>query len=99
MDRHLIAQERSLAAHRLIASRLVTDPSSVQRAMARLERWNQTNHMHPHWFAAWSEALDLPLSELAELISDPANTDLRQTSPFAGELDARERWAIWRSVA
>jgi len=99
MDRHAIAQERSLAAHRLIASRHSGDPLSVQRAKGRLERWNRTNHQHPHWFAAWSDALDLPLSELADLISDPANADLRQTSPFAGELDARERWAIWKSVA
>ena len=88
-----------MAAHRLIASRLLSDPSSIQRARARLERWSLANHMHPHWFAAWSDALDLPVSRLADLLSDPANTELRQTSPFAGELDARERWAIWRSVA
>ena len=99
MDRHAIAQERSLAAHRMIASRLLVDPSVIVRARARLERWNSANGMHPHWFETWSAALDLPVPELADLISDPANTDLRQTSPFAGELDARERWAIWKAVA
>ncbi len=99
MDPHHIEQERSLAAHRLIASRLRTDPTVVLRARARLERWSKASQLHPHWLAAWTAALDLPLSELADLLSDPANTDLRQTSPFAGELDARERWAIWKSVA
>lgn len=99
MDRHRIAQERSLAAHRLIASRLASDPSSVQRAKARLESWHQQGRVHPHWYAAWNSALELPLPQLAELLSDPANADLRQTTPFAGELDPRERWAIWKDVA
>jgi hypothetical protein len=88
-----------LAAHRLIASRLSADPSSVLRARSRLERWNLAGRIHPRWHEQWSAALGLPLPELADLLSDPANADLRQTSPFAGELDARERWAIWRSVA
>jgi len=88
-----------LAAHRTIASRLLADPSSVLRARARLERWNLSNRIHPHWYSVWTDALDLPTTDLADLLSDPANADLRQTSPFAGELDARERWRIWKSVA
>lgn len=99
MDRHTLAQERSLVAHRVIAARLLEDPQIVERARERLERWSLQGNVHPHWLVAWRDALDLPAAELADRLCDPANADLRQTSPFAGELDARERWSIWRSVA
>jgi len=88
-----------LAAHREIASRLPHDHDLVERARSRLERWIRDGHIHPRWAEAWDRTLSLSLEELAGVLSDPGNSDLRQTSPFAGELTARERWSIWKSVA
>lgn len=99
MDPHRRAQERSLVAHRLIATRLLEDEAVVQRAKARLERWIREGRIHPEWSSRWSAVLERPRAEIAEVLVDPAQSDLRQTSPFAGEIDPRERWKVWRSVA
>lgn len=71
----------------------------VARAATRLERWTRDERIHPEWARLWREALALPLPELAESMTRPDAADLRQTSPFAGELPPRERWAIWKAVA
>lgn len=99
LDPHRRAQERSLAAHRLIASRLLEDPAVVERAKARLERWSREGRIHPEWSTRWSALLESPRGEIAEALLDPAQSDLRQTSPFAGEIGPRERWNVWKSVA
>lgn len=88
-----------MAAHREIASRLLLDPALVLRARGRLERWIRDGRIHPRWAEAWDRTLSLSLEKLAGVLSDPGSSDLRQTSPFAGELTARERWSIWKSVA
>jgi hypothetical protein len=38
---------------------------------------------------------------IAAFLADRGETarELRQSSPFAGALSARERWAIWRATA
>lgn len=49
--------------------------------------------------AAWRDRLGRPAGEEA-LLEDPGERArrLRQASPFAGLLDARTRWTIWREA-
>lgn len=48
----------------------------------------------------WDAVLRRPPDEIAAfLVADGDDaTELRQSTPFAGALDPRERWRIWRSV-
>lgn len=48
----------------------------------------------------WRELLELPRDELASmLVADTeAMRDARQNTPFAGLVEARERWRIVREV-
>ena len=43
----------------------------------------------------------MPVADLATALESDSSemTDARQTTPFAGILSPRERWAIWRLVS
>ena len=99
-DLHLLAEERSLAYHRAVADRLRRDPTSVARALARAEAWCTEGGHASHYAAEWRDKLRGPLNELLALLVDPSEhaRALRQATPFAGFLDPRERWRIWREV-
>lgn len=91
---------RSREYHRAIAIKLARDPSIAARARARVDAWEATGVLHPRLAAAWRDVLALPSAPLAErLVEDSEQmTLLRSSSPFAGELGPRERWAIWEAV-
>ncbi len=74
--------------------------SDLFRAQARVAEWARTGSTHPHWVATWQRLLVLPLPAVIEALGDTgeAMTAARQSTPFAGALSARERWALWRSV-
>lgn len=86
--------------HRLIAERLPEDPGVVESARQRVRRWQDDGAIDPRWAREWLELLDGPLDELSSVLVDAGERarHLRQTSPFAGALDARARWAAWRAV-
>lgn len=92
-------ERRSLAYHRALVARLEAEPDAVlARARAHLARLAE---LHPHCrglLQSWGEWLDRDLSALVELMlaEDQRACDLRQLSPFAGVLDARERAAVLR---
>jgi hypothetical protein len=94
------AERRSVAYHGAIAERLVRDPSIIGRARARVAAWEASGSVHPRWIAAWSELLARPLAEICDKLREPTEqmAALRQVTPFAGVLDSRTRWALWRSV-
>ena len=94
MDAHRLAEERSIAMHAVIARRL--DASAVERARERVLGWEPGPYAE-----GWLAWLELPLPQLRERLVDPGEEAraLRQVSPFAGVLTARERWAIRKSVA
>ena len=98
--RHGLAERASLELHRAVAARLRADPAQVERARRRVETWLRDGSVARAYAEAWSEALTGPLPELIRLLEDPRERacQLRQTSPFAGVLDARTRWAIWRQA-
>jgi hypothetical protein len=97
---HELAEERSLAYHRAVAARLMREPTLVDRARRRVREWSASGALHPDYAREWESRLDLPLVELAAAITDPSEhaRALRQSTPFAGVLPARERWALWREV-
>ncbi len=99
MDGHRTAERRSIAYHREIVRRLAESASVLDVARARVHSWREPD-VHPSWRAAWAELLSRPLEELSRALVDDGEhmTSLRQMSPFAGVLDPRTRWAIWKSV-
>ena len=100
MNLHELAEERSLAYHRAVADRLREAPELVDRARSRVDAWIAEGGRSRHHAARWRELLDLPVDELVSFMVDAGEEarELRQSTPFAGFIDARERWRIWREV-
>lgn len=91
---------RSLEYHRKVAERLRADPSLIEIARKRVQRWHEGGQLHPQYAAAWDEVLARPLEAILAFLvedNDQAQT-LRHVSPFAAFLDYRERLRIWREV-
>jgi hypothetical protein len=95
---HRAAEKHALAYHRLLAERV--DEDVVERARRRLARWRQGGRIHPRWADEWERVLELPLPQVAQAISADTTQarELRQTSPFAGELNEQERRRLTRAV-
>ncbi len=99
MDPHRLAEQRSLAYHRVVAERVVQEPLLLERARAKLAAW-QAEGRAPFYANAWSQVLSSPVDSIARLITSDTEEAraLRQATPFAGVLDPRERWRVWREV-
>lgn len=100
LDAHRLAELRSLAYHRLIAERLPSQAHVLQNAQARCARWLADGPTHPTWALVWQGLLSQPLDQVIVRLGadDEEMRALRQSSPFAGALDPRERWALHRRV-
>ena len=98
---HRDAESRSLALHVAVARKLRERPESLEEARARVRGWLATGSVHRYWAEAWANLLAGSLGEVIAAITDPGERacDLRQSSPFAGALDPRERWAILDRVS
>jgi hypothetical protein len=91
---HRAAEELGLAYHRVVAERL--DDAHVADALVRLRRWRAEGRIHPRYADAWESLLTGPRDRLLTTLhaDDEAAAALRQSSPFAGMLDERERRAL-----
>jgi hypothetical protein len=72
------------------------DPTLLQSSRARVAAWLESGSV-ARWYAErWRELLDEPLERILALLGESSERmhDLRQTSPFAGLIDARTRWRI-----
>lgn len=100
MNQHRLAEERGLAYHRAVVERLLTSPRALEVARERVQAWSQAGSVHPHYVDAWTRLLELPLEDLCVAIVDTSDRGraLRQVTPFAGLIDPKERWRIWRDV-
>ena len=100
MNAHRLAEERSLALHRAIAERLVAEPAVLISARARVRRWLETGEVHRHWATEWDAVLSRSVDEIRASLYDGSEhaRALRQVTPFAGAIDPRTRWRIWRGV-
>ena len=98
IDLHRLAEERSIAYHRVIAARMAVDPSILEQARRRVHHWLACAEVPPYYALAWDEILGGDPRSIAEFLVDRGEhaRELRQSSPFAGALTARERWQIWR---
>src|SRR6056297_371536 len=95
-------EEKSLAIRRLIAARLLSNPSSVlekaRSNLASLRRSDRGNAAR--LLEEWAAILDQPLDAIvtAMLARTQHGIDLRQMTPFAGVLTDDERRKALRSV-
>ncbi len=90
-------ERRSLALHRAVAAKLRQRPDLLGIARDNIERWSRQRGRSQPYLDAWREILSRPLPEVLELIEQdsPRMIELRQSTPFAGVLDPRERWHIY----
>ena len=100
MDIHRLAEERSLAYHRVIAVRIRREPAILSGARHRVSEWITTTPGPPPFVLAWNEVLEGDPDTIAQLLVDPGEhaRELRQSTPFAGALAPQERWRIWGEV-
>lgn len=100
MNAHQLAEERSLELHRTIATMLEREPALIDRARARVRGWLADGSVHARYAKAWLELLDGPFEALRTLLVDESEIAraLRQVTPFAGVVDPRTRWNLWREV-
>jgi hypothetical protein len=100
MDPHRLAEERSVAYHRVIAERLRCQPEVLASARQRVQTWLASGTEAPFYARKWSEILAGDPSSIASFLTERSELadELRQSSPFAGALKPRERWQIWRET-
>ena len=94
---HRRIDDRSLAMHQAIGAKLRSRPELLTIARENLSRWRDHAGASLPYLDEWARILDKPLDEVLEMIGQENErmTALRQSSPFAGVLDPRERWAIY----
>jgi len=100
MDPHRLAEERSVAYHRVIGERLRHQPEVLEAARRRVETWLASGANAPFYARKWAEILAGDLSSIAAFLIERSELadELRQSTPFAGALRPQERWKIWRET-
>lgn len=98
---HELTDEISLEMGRRVAARLRQQPELLRVAQENLDRWTRLNSAASsllRCYAEWRAVLNRPLAEICDLLaSDTEEAQrLRQNSPFAGVLSAREIWELRR---
>ena len=99
---HELIDEVSLELGRRTAVRLQQQPQLLQLAHDNLARWSKQNANAPallRCYAEWRERLNRPLEEICAVLTSETEEGqrLRQNSPFAGILSAREVWELKQS--
>lgn len=84
-DKYLAKDWRSLEIHRLVADRLMNDPSLINKAIGNIERWKKQNTSTPaeEWLPHIHQGLDHLISLL--LSETDEGQRLRSLSPFVGD--------------
>ncbi len=97
---HRLAEERSLALHREVVARARRDPRVLEEARARVKEWLAAGEPARAYALAWAEILARPAEAIFAVLVDEGERAraLRQVTPFAGVVDPRTRWRIWREV-
>ncbi|MBL8511175.1 MAG: hypothetical protein JNM52_05970 [Betaproteobacteria bacterium] len=100
MKTHQEIDQRSLALHRLVASKIRANPDLFGRAKITLARWRDlvSNSSHPYlteWETLMQQGMEPCLAMATE--DSPRAAALRQSSPFAGILTHQERFAFLKN--
>ena len=93
---------RSLALHQSIARKLAQDPEAIlRRAKKTLDLMMKTHPRAAPFLNEWEQILRRPVSEIADSLLDPKpkGRELRQVTPFAGVLSAKERAHAYKQFA
>jgi hypothetical protein len=100
MDPHRLAEERSVAYHRVIAERFPAQPEILANARRRVQTWLTERAEPPFYAGKWAEILSGDDSSIARFLTERSEIadELRQSTPFAGALKPQERWKIWRET-
>lgn len=95
---HVRIDRRSLAFHRLIATKIEADPGVVARARDNITRWSSKGHREVY-LDEWSRILSSGPREIIRFLrsSGQRATRLRQSSPFTGVLSDEERAGIMQA--
>ncbi len=96
---HALIDEISLELGRRTAARLRQQPDLLQLAHDNLARWSRLNSGSPsllRCYDEWRKILDVSLDEICAVLTADSEEGrrLRQNSPFAGILSAREVWEV-----
>lgn len=96
---HSDLDARSLARHRLVASKLRQDPVLFDRVRETLARWQRNaSPASAVGLREWQKLIDLGMEQaLAVALEESERGDaFRQNSPFCGVLTRSERRAFYR---
>lgn len=96
-------ERQILALHQAIAALLrAGDRRPLAKAQSNLLRWQAAfGGELPAAYREWRDLLADPTEAWLGLLEEQSEraTRLRSNSPFAGAIDARERWRIFRDAA
>ena len=75
-------------------------PEILENARRRVQDWLAARENPPFYARKWAEVLSGDVSSIAAFLVDRSELaiELRQSTPFAGALNPRERWQIWRET-
>ena len=95
---HVRIDRRSMAFHRLIATKIESDPAVVARARDNIARWSARGDREAY-LDEWSRILASDPRKIVRFLQSSGQraTRLRQSSPFTGVLSDEERAAILRA--
>lgn len=96
----LTREDRSLWLHHAIAAKLRADPdAALERARRNLARMAAVHPGAAPLLREWRRILRRPIPDIVDVLLDPRPhaRDLRQVTPFAGLLPARERADVYAS--
>jgi hypothetical protein len=97
---HRRIEERSIALHRKISDLLEKNPQLLDVARRNLKNGVEVHGELPV-FREWAIILDCPIEEIRTILINPSEKArwLRQSSPFSGILEPRERWKIYEAFS
>jgi len=95
---HDVVDRRSLAFHRLIASKIEAEPKLVEVASRNIDRWKRQGRTE-EYLGEWEHVLRSGVGEVVRVLRSTGEraTRLRQSSPFVGILAQDERDGILRA--
>jgi hypothetical protein len=91
---------RNLAAHGMIAEKLLHDPAVLEVALENIRQWNERNGKTSA-LQEWEELIntgDISAIVRTLLSIDENGMRLRSSSPFAGVLDETERMLVFQAT-
>lgn len=93
-NKYLASDWRSLELHRIVARRLLADPSVLDHALANIARWRKTTGVSlDEWESIIAKGPRPVLRVLLGKTQEAAR--LRSSTPFTGIISPEERAAVF----